>query len=91
MRTEHIFELVNQYANKIRKQSTNIKSRIETLLGDSIVLAASVTYLGAFSVQEKVQLRKEIVEYIEGVQGLKCSKCWSEGPDNYMKHTKLFK
>ena len=64
MRTDHIFIQVEKYSNKIYGKLTDIKRRIETLLGDCIIMAASVTFLGVFSMRERIQIRKEMYEYI---------------------------
>lgn len=37
-----------------------------------------------------MQIRKDIVEYIDNVQGIKCSSTWSD-MNNLNKHTLIFK
>jgi hypothetical protein len=62
MRTDHIFENINNYAEKIMQKLKRIQTRIETLTGDCMILAASVCYLGGFSVTDRNLLRKEMSE-----------------------------
>ena len=62
MRTEAIEEHIWSYTDRIRKKLDNIESRVDTLLGDSILLAASVVYLGPFSPEEREEVRNDIVE-----------------------------
>jgi len=57
MRTEAIEEHIWSYTDRIEKRLNNLDSRFETLLGDSILLAASVVYLGPFAPEEREQYR----------------------------------
>jgi len=52
----------------------NIKKRIETLLGDTLILASSVVFLGVLSLKERKQVRKEMAEYLSATTGgfIKC-------------------
>jgi hypothetical protein len=50
---------------------------LQALLGDCIVLAASICFLGFFSSDERMELRHELVEYVSGTQGVTCSKDWT--------------
>ncbi len=43
---------------------TKTKKRIETLLGDALILSASVVFLGVFSIKERKMIRKEMAEYL---------------------------
>ena len=53
MRTEQIFEKIKTYTTHLEKKCTNLDSRTKTLLGDSILLAASVVFLSPFSPEER--------------------------------------
>jgi hypothetical protein len=59
---------------------TKVKKRIETLLGDSLILSASVVFLGALSVKERKQVRKEMAEYLNTTTSgfIKCGLQWTE-------------
>jgi hypothetical protein len=50
------------------------KKRIETLLGDTLILSASVVFLGVFSIKERKSIRKEMAEYLQNTTGgfIKC-------------------
>lgn len=52
------------YTAKIYGKLTDVKKRIDTLIGDSIMIAASVVYLGVFSMKERMQMRRDIFDYI---------------------------
>lgn len=53
---------------------TKTKKRIETLLGDALILSASVVFLGVFSIKERKIIRKEMAEYLQNTTGgtIKC-------------------
>jgi hypothetical protein len=53
MRTNHIIEQIDKYSEKILNKLIKTKKRIETLLGDSLIMAASVVYLGPLSMKER--------------------------------------
>lgn len=78
MRTEHIFLQVEKYTNKIYGKLTDVKRRIDFLLGDCIIMAASVVYLGIFSFKERLTVRKEMFDYINNGCQIICSPCWNE-------------
>lgn len=77
MRTQHIYESVKEYGQKISLKHDRVKSRLQALLGDCIVLAASVCFLGFFSAEERITIRQEIVKHASEVQGITCSKDWT--------------
>ena len=63
------------------------------MLGDCIVLAASVCLLGFFSSDERIEIRHELVKFVSEVQDIACSKDWTtEGKTQNPKvQTKVFK
>ena len=93
MRTQHIFDSVRDYGQKVSLKLDRINSRLQALLGDCIVLAASVCLLGFFSSDERIEIRHEIVKYVSEVQDITCSKDWTiEGKTQNPKiQTKVFK
>jgi len=93
MRTQHIFDSVKDYGQKVSLKLDRINSRLQALLGDCIVLAASVCLLGFFSSEERIGIRHEIVKYVSEVQDIACSKDWTiEGKvPNPKIQTKVFK
>jgi len=57
MRTEHIYDNVEKYSLKQEKRLDGVTKRSKTLLGDSILLAASVVFLGPFAPEERDSVR----------------------------------
>ena len=76
MRTQHIFDSVREYGQKIKLKLDRINSRLQALLGDCIILASSICFLGFFSSDERIEIRNDIVEFVQNVQGIPCSKDW---------------
>lgn len=57
MRTDQIFKKIEEYSRRMEHKLQSITSRAQTLIGDSILLASSVVYLGIFSPEEREQIR----------------------------------
>lgn len=57
MRTDQIFNKIEEYSRRMEHKLQSITSRAQTLIGDSILLASSVVYLGIFSPEEREQIR----------------------------------
>ena len=49
---------------------------MKNLEGDSIILACTVAYLGAFSVAERMEFRKQLAEKILGSRNIESSEYW---------------
>ena len=49
---------------------------MDTLLGDSIMMAASVVYLGPFAPEEREATRTKIRLYLEKVRNIDCNYIW---------------
>lgn len=77
MRTQHIFDSVKEYGQKVKLKLDRINSRLQALLGDCIVLAASICFLGFFSSDERKEIRHELVKFVSEVQDITCSKDWT--------------
>ena len=75
MRTEHIIDQIEKYCSKVLIQMQKTKKRQECILGDAIIMAASVVYLGAFSMKERKSIRYEMAEYLSKstAGAIKCS------------------
>lgn len=77
MRTEHIFDQVMSYSKKIEGKLKTIQERQQSLLGDCILLAASVTMIGCFSPEERDKVRSEIIKDIEHkAHKIECNRAW---------------
>jgi hypothetical protein len=72
----------------MEEKLAKIKSRIEHLLGDCIMLAGSVVFLGVYSMRERTKLRQELSRFLLA-QGIHASDCWKH--QEYSEQTKLFK
>jgi hypothetical protein len=76
MRTQHIFDSVSEYGQKVKLKLERITERVRALQGDCILLAASVCFLGYFSSDERMAYRSEIAKHINEVEFIPCSKEW---------------
>ena len=80
MRTEHIFENITGYTERLQRKAGSLESRVKTLLGDSILLATSVVFLGPFSPEERHWIRTDekrgIINYLQNVRGIECNQLW---------------
>ena len=56
------------------------KKRQETVLGDTLIMAASVVFLGCFSMKERKMIRAEMADYLQKTTAgvIKCSTKWTE-------------
>lgn len=75
MRTEAIEEHIWSYEARIRKKLENIQNRLKTILGDSLLLAASVVYFGPFAPEEREDVRNSIRTHLEQTN-VKFSYLW---------------
>lgn len=76
VRTSQIVHFIVKWSIKCQKNQEALNARflnillclifcrIKCLLGDSIIIAASVAYLSAFSLQQKIKIRKSIVLFL---------------------------
>ena len=76
MRTEAIEEHIWAYTARIQKKLNNLDSRVDTLLGDVLLLAASVVYLGPFAPEERDNVRNGIRKFLEQAQGVEFNFLW---------------
>ena len=53
-----------------------IKIRNKNLEGDSILVAVSIAYLGAFSLQERMEIRKQIADKLLSTRNIEVSEYW---------------
>jgi len=58
MRTEHIFENITAYTDKLKTKRKDLDERRKTLLGNGILLATSVVLLGPFAPEERDSVRR---------------------------------
>jgi len=92
MRTQHIFDSVREYGQKVKLKLDRINSRVQALQGDCILLAASICFLGYFSSEERMEIRSGIAKHISEVNSIPCSKDWIiDGKPEQKKQNKMFK
>jgi hypothetical protein len=89
VRTEQIIASVLQNATRAEKKLEKIKNRLKNLLGDSLLLACTVAYMGPFSMNDRRKLRKEIAEGLS-IAKIETSHFWLD-VNNAKEHSKLFK
>lgn len=65
MRTEAIWDHIDTYSKRVEKKKEKLNSRMKTLLGDAIMLAATVVYLGPFSPEERERFRLNLQRDIQ--------------------------
>ena len=58
LRNEHKLKSLLKQGKKSEGKLDKVKIRIKNLEGDAIILAVSTAYLGAFSVGERMDIRK---------------------------------
>lgn len=83
MRTDQIYDNIQDYSRRIQSKLTCITSRSASLLGDAILFATSVVYLGSFSPEERETIRGQIYEYLTKVRNIPCNKMWIEMPTSH--------
>ena len=77
MRTEAIEEHIWSYTGRVEKKLQNLDYRVKTLLGDSMLMAASVVYLGPFAPEEREECRNRIRKFLEAqVQSVEFNFLW---------------
>ena len=76
MRTDHIYENITDYTNNLKKKRKDLDERRKTLLGDSILLATSVVFLGPFSPEERESIRAKMINYLTKIRSIECSYIW---------------
>ena len=64
----------------MNKKLNSVKSRSTSVLGDAILLAMSVVFLGAFAPEEREHIRLELFEYLTVLRHIECSDMWKECP-----------
>jgi len=62
LRNDHKLKSLIKSGAKSENKHDKVKIRMKNLEGDSLILACSVAYLGAFSINERMEIRKQIAE-----------------------------
>ena len=88
-RNEQIYKEILQSLKKAEGKLVKSKIRMKNLLGDCLMLSASVNYLGVLSQDEKTRLRKSMAEMLFKKRGIEVSEYWHS--DNENDNAKMFK
>lgn len=64
LRNDYKLKSLLKLGKKSESKLDKVKIRMKNLEGDSIILACSVAYLGAFSVNERMEFRKILAEML---------------------------
>jgi len=62
LRNDYKLKSLLKSGKKSENKLDKVKIRMKNLEGDSLILACSVAYLGAFSINERMEIRKQIAE-----------------------------
>ena len=76
MRNEHKLKSILKQGKKSESKLDKVKIRIKNLEGDCIILACSIAYLGAFSLAERMDIRKQIAEKLLTERSIEVSEYW---------------
>jgi hypothetical protein len=88
LRTYEVLTAISKIAEKFESRLEKIQIRQRNLLGDCIILAASVVYLGIFSLRERITIRNLMAETLSLVN-IESSNYWLD--DKEYSHCGLFK
>ena len=64
VRSAQILNSIIDNADIAKKELESVKKRIKNVLGDSILLAATVVYLGVFCIKNRISMRKKIADML---------------------------
>ena len=87
-RNKDIVHSIAKIYEKFEGRYKKLTKRLQTLVGDSIILAASVCYLGIFSLRERITIRNLMSETLS-LAGIESSAYWNE--EREFAHCALFK
>lgn len=88
-RNEQIYKETLQSLKKAEGKLVKSKIRMKNLFGDCLMLAASVNYMGVFSLEEKTLLRQTIAQTLFKNKGIEVSEYWHSSDEN--NNAKMFK
>eukprot|EP00347_Sterkiella_histriomuscorum_P021796 403332737 len=90
LRNDYKLKSLLKQGKKSESKLDKVKIRMKNLDGDSIILACTVAYLGAFSVAERMEFRKQLAEKILGSRNIESSEYWQNTQSEQI-HSKYFK
>jgi hypothetical protein len=77
LRNDHKLKALLKQGKKSEQKLDKVKIRLKNLEGDSLILAASIAYLGAFSLQERMEFRKQMAEKLGSQRNIEVSEYWT--------------
>lgn len=88
VRSAQIISSITTISSTAATKLDHTRSRIRTILGDTILLSYSVIYLGIFSMRKKIEFRKILKETLNSFKIPSSPEWSSEDPE---VHCKIFK
>ena len=88
-RDEQVYKEILQSLKKAEGKLVKSKIRMKNLLGDCLMISASINYLGNLSQDEKTQLRKTMAQMLFTEKGIEVSEYWHSENEN--DNAKMFK
>lgn len=88
-RNEQVYKEVTQNLKKAEGKLFKSKVRMKNLFGDCLMLAASISYFGIISQEDKTLLRKNLAEVLSNEKGIEVSEYWHSENEN--DNAKIFK
>lgn len=88
VRSAQIINSITQISSTAVAKLEHTESRLQTILGDAIILSYSIIYLGIFSMRKRIEFRKVLKETLKSFKILSSSEWSSEDPE---VHCKIFK
>ena len=76
LRNEYKLKSILKQGKKSEQKLDKTKIRLKNLEGDCLILACSVAYLGAFSLQERMEFRKQLAERLLSQFSIESSEYW---------------
>lgn len=81
VRSAQIINSTTENVAAARAKLTNTQERIKNILGDCVMMACSVVYLGIFQLKNRIEFRKSLRETLETFN-INCSSEWqSDDPE----------
>ena len=62
LRNDHSLKQIIKQGEKSETKLDKVKIRMKNLEGDSLILACSIVYLGALSLNQRIEFRKQMAE-----------------------------
>ena len=88
-RNEQVYKEVVKNLKKVEGKLFKSKVRMKNLIGDCLMIALSITYLGLLDQDQKALVRRSIAEVLSSEKSVEVSEYWHS--DNENDNAKMFK